>query len=140
MVNLIGKTTWAADEKFATKRGRKEHREELDQKLSQWTRKLMQRQCFRLLQEAGVAAGMPMSGEDLYYDIHLRERGHIVETEAQPWGKMSHHGIPGTPSLSNASAARPAPWIGANNDQVFGEILGLSPEKIEELKKAEAIK
>ena len=140
MVNLIGKTTWAADEKFSTKQGRKQHRNELDQKLSQWTRKLTQRQCFRRLQEAGIAAGMPMSGEDLYYDIHLRERGHIVETEAQPWGKMSHHGIPGIPSLSRANAARPAPWIGANNDQVFGGILGLSPEKIEELKKAEAIK
>jgi benzylsuccinate CoA-transferase BbsF subunit len=140
MVQLIGKTSWAADEKFATKSGRKAHREELDQKLSQWTRKLTQRQCFRLLQQAGVAAGMPMSGEDLYYDIHLRERGHIVETEAQPWGKMAHHGIPGIASLSRANAGRPAPWIGANNDQVFGEILGLSPERIEQLKKAEAIK
>lgn len=140
MVNVIGKTSWAADQEFATKQGRKEHRRDLDQKLSQWTRKLRQRQCFRLLQEAGVAAGMPMSGEDLYYDMHLRARGHIIDTEAQPWGKMSHHGTPGIPSLSRANADRPAPWIGANNDQVFGAILGLSPEKIEELKKAEAIK
>jgi crotonobetainyl-CoA:carnitine CoA-transferase CaiB-like acyl-CoA transferase len=140
MVRLIGKSSWAADEKFATKQGRKEHREELDQALSQWTDKLSQRQCFRLLQECGVAAGIPMSGEDLYYDIHLRERGHIVETEAQPWGKMTHHGLPGIPSLSRANAARPAPWIGANNDKVFREILGLTPEKIEELKETGAIK
>jgi len=45
-----------------------------------------------------------------------------------------------SPSLSAASAARPAPWIGAHNDQVFGQILGLSKEKIEELKKAGAIR
>jgi crotonobetainyl-CoA:carnitine CoA-transferase CaiB-like acyl-CoA transferase len=92
-----------------------------------------------LLQNAGVAAGIPCSGEDLYYDIHLRERGHIVETEARPWGKITHHGLPGIPSLSDASAARPAPWIGADNDQVFREILGLSTEKIDDLKKSEAI-
>jgi crotonobetainyl-CoA:carnitine CoA-transferase CaiB-like acyl-CoA transferase len=140
MVDLIGRSSWAADTKFATKRGRKEQHEELDQNLSQWTRKYTPRQGFRLLQEAGVAAGIPSSGEDLYYDIHLRERGHIVETEAQPWGKMTHHGLPGIPSLSAATAARPAPWIGANNDQVFGEILGLSAEKIEELKNLGAIK
>ena len=140
MVRLIGESSWAGDEKFASMQGRKEHREELNHKLSQWTQKLTQRQCFRLLQESGVAAGIPMSGEDLYYDIHLRERGHIVETEAQPWGKMTHHGLPGIPSLSRANAARSAPWIGANNDKVFGEILGLSPEEIKELKKAEAIK
>ena len=87
-----------------------------------------------------MAAGIPSSGEDLFHDIHLRARGHIVETEAQPWGKITHHGLPGIPSLSQADAARPAPWIGVNNDQVFGEILGLSAARIEELKKAEAIK
>jgi crotonobetainyl-CoA:carnitine CoA-transferase CaiB-like acyl-CoA transferase len=101
---------------------------------------LTPRQAFRRLQEAGIAAGIPMSGEDLYYDIHLRERGHIVETEAEPWGKMSHHGLPGIPSLSAANAARPAPWIGAHNDHVFGKILGLTQERIEELKQAGAIK
>jgi formyl-CoA transferase len=93
-----------------------------------------------MLQEAGIAAGMPSSGEDLFHDIHLRARDHIVESEAQPWGKITHHGLPGIPSLSAASAARPAPWIGAHNNEVFGRILGLSREKIEELKKAEAIK
>ena len=140
MVVLIGKNSWAADAKFAGKAGRKEHRRELDQKLSEWTRKCTPRQAFRLLQEAGIAAGMPSSGEDLFHDIHLRARGHIVETQAQPWGKISHHGLPGIPSLSEANAARPAPWIGADNDKVFGRILGLSKERIEELKKAEAIK
>ena len=39
------------------------------------------------------------------------ERGHIVETEGQPWGKIMHHGLPGIPSLSAASAARPAPGL-----------------------------
>ncbi|HXV48475.1 MAG TPA: CoA transferase [Candidatus Binatia bacterium] len=139
MVSVIGPSSWAADSKFTAKAGRKEHRGELELKLSQWTRKLTAKQVFRLLQEAGVAAGIPSSGEDLFYDIHLRARGHIVETEAKPWGKISHHGLPGIPSVSAANAARPAPWIGANNDQVFGEILGLSTEKIETLKKLQAI-
>ncbi len=139
MVRLIG-NSWAADERFATHQGRKEHGAELDLKLSEWTAKLMPRQVFRLLQEAGVAAGIPLSGEDLFYDIHLRERGHIVETQAAPWGKLAHHGLPGIPSLSAADAARPAPWIGAHNEKVFGEILGLSTDEIEKLKKSEAIK
>lgn len=140
MVKLIGRSSWAADAKFATKSARKEHRDELDRKLSEWSHKYTAKQLFRMLQESGVAAGIPSSGEDLFHDIHLRARGHIVETEAQPWGKITHHGLPGIPSLSEATAASPAPWIGANNDEVFGEILGLSKEKIEELKKAEAIK
>lgn len=138
MAALIG--GWAGDAKFATKEGRKQYRDELDNKLSEWTRKNTPKQAFRLLQEAGIAAGVPSSGEDLFHDIHLRARGHIVETEAQPWGKISHHGLPGIPSLSAADAARPAPWIGAHNDLVFGGILGLSKEKIAELQAQEAIK
>ena len=140
MVKVIGRSSWAADERFSTHADRKQHQEELDAKLSEWTRKYTAKQVFRLLQEAGVAAGIPSSGEDLFHDIHLRARGHIVETDGQPWGKITHHGLPGIPSLSEANAARPAPWIGAHNDEVFGEILGLSKEKIEELKQAEAIK
>ena len=140
MVSVIGKSSWAADAKFSTKKGRTVNRHELDQKLSEWTHKCTAKQAFRLFQEVGVAAGIPSSGEDLFHDIHLRARGHIVETEAQPWGKITHHGLPGIPSLSAADAARPAPWIGVNNDQVFGEILGLSKEQIEALKQREAIK
>src|SRR5438093_2552232 len=75
MVGLIGKSSWAAYEKFATKSGCKEHRDELDQKLSQWIGRYMVKQVFRLLQEAGVAAGIPSSGEDLFQDIHLRAVG-----------------------------------------------------------------
>jgi crotonobetainyl-CoA:carnitine CoA-transferase CaiB-like acyl-CoA transferase len=140
IVSLIGESSWATDPRFATKSGRQEHHAEIDRKLSEWTRRYTPRQAFRLLQEAGVAAGIPCSGEDLYYDLHLRERGHIVETETRPWGKITHHGLPGIPSLSAANAARPAPWMGANNHRVFGEILRLSNEEIDELKKAEAIK
>ena len=140
MVKIIGKSSWAADPKFDSNVGRKEHLDELDRTLSDWTRKYTAKQLFRMLQEAGIAAGIPSSGEDLFHDIHLRSRGHIVETEAQPWGKITHHGLPGIPSLSAADAARPAPWIGVNNDEVFGRILRLDDEKIEELKKAEAIK
>jgi benzylsuccinate CoA-transferase BbsF subunit len=140
MIEVIGASSWAADAKFATRGGRQKYRGELDKLLSDWTRKCTPRQVFRRLQEAGVAAGIPSSGEDLFYDFHLRARGHIVETAGQPWGKMAHHGLPGIPSLSDASAARPAPWIGAHNDYVFGIVLGLSRQRIEELQKADAIK
>lgn len=141
MVRVIGKSSWAADSRFATKAGRKEYREELDRRLAEWTRRLTPRQAFKLLQDAGVAAGIPMSGEDLYYDIHLRERGHIVEIDEPPWGRqVAHHGLPGIPSLSAASAARPAPWIGADNAYVFGEILGMSEAEITNLEKAGAIR
>ena len=140
MAGVIGAGSWAEDARFADREGRRRHREELDEKLTKWTRTQTARQAFRRLQQAGVAAGIPMSGEDLYYDPHLRERGHIVEMDEPPWGRVGHHGIPGIPSRSKASAAMPAPWIGAHNAYVLGEVLGLSEEEIAALEEAEAIK
>ncbi len=109
MINLIGKSSWAADAKFTEQSGRKTNRAELDQKLSEWTHKYTAKQLFRMLQENHIAAGIPSSGEDLFHDIHLRARGHIVETDAQPWGIITHHGLPGIPSLSELTppAQRP---------------------------------
>ncbi len=140
MVEVIGAGSWAEDARFATKEGRRQHGDELDEKLTGWTRTQTARQAFRRLQEAGVAAGMPMSGEDLYYDLHLRDRGHIVEIDEPPWGHVAHHGLPGIPSRSRASAALPAPWIGAHNAYVLGEVLGLTEEEIAALEEAEAVK
>ena len=140
MVGLIGPGSWAADPRFGDREGRREHREALDRKLSEWTRTQTARQAFRRLQEAGVAAGIPMSGEDLYYDLHLRERGHVVEIDEPPWGRVGHHGLPGVPSRSRASAAAPAPWIGAHNDYVLGQVLGLTAEEVAALEEAEAVK
>ena len=140
MARVIGEGSWAEDARFAMKEGRRRHRDELDEKLTGWTRTQTARQAFRRLQEAGIAAGIPMSGEDLYYDLHLRERGHIVDIDEPPWGRVAHHGLPGIPSRSKANAALPAPWIGAHNAYVLGEVLGLSEEEITALEEAEAVK
>ncbi|MDE0213640.1 MAG: CoA transferase, partial [Deltaproteobacteria bacterium] len=140
MVEVIGAGSWAEDARFAAREGRRRHRDELDEKLTGWTRTQTARQAFRRLQEAGIAAGIPMSGEDLYYDLHLRERGHIVDIDEPPWGRVAHHGLPGIPSRSKANAALPAPWIGAHNPYVLGEVLCLSEEQIAALEEMEAIK
>ncbi len=140
MAALLGAGSRAGDARFANRRGRRRNRDELDLLVAGWTRTRTARQAFHRLQEAGVAAGIPMSGEELYHDIHLRERGHIVEMDEPPWGRVAHHGLPGIPSRSAASAALPPPWIGAHNAYVLGGVLGLSEEEIAALEEAEAVR
>lgn len=85
-----------------------------------------------MLQKVGVPAGVAMNSEDLYHDPHLRERGHIVQSTHSTWGTLSHHGLPAIPSLSKATAANRAPWIGEDNEYVYSSVLGLSEEEIKE--------
>lgn len=138
--NAIGNPSWCLDPRFVNKAGRKNNSEELDSYLSEWTRSVTAKQAFRILQEAGVAAGIPMSAEDLYYDPHLRYRRHIIEIEEPPWGTIVHHGLPGIPYLSKASATGSAPWIGDHNAFVLKEVLGLDAEEIQKFEDAGALK
>ena len=140
LVKITGQSSWISDVRFADKNARKAHSEDLDSALSEWTRTMTARQAFRRLQEAGIAAGIPMSGEDLYYDLHLRERGHIVEIDEPPWGRITHHGLPGIPSLSKATADGPAPWIGDHTWFLLKEILGMDGDDIQKLEDAGALK
>ncbi len=126
----MGAPHWADDPRFADVAGRRANRDEIDHEIAEWTQAFTTHQLLHMLQRAGVPAGVAMNGEDLYNDPHLRERGHVVRATHSPWGLLSHQGLPGIPSLSTASAARPAPWIGADNEYVFKSVLGMDDARI----------
>ena len=135
----MGDPGWAADPRFVDLPGRREHREALDSEIEQWTSAFTPGQALRLLQAQGVPAGIGMQGEQLYLDRHLRERGHIVDVEHEPWGRLSHQGLPGVPSLSRASASVKTPWIGDSNEYVFSEVLKMSAGEVRQETESGAI-
>ncbi|MYD36832.1 MAG: CoA transferase [Dehalococcoidia bacterium] len=128
----MGAPHWADDPRFANAAGRRENRDEIDHEISEWAKGFTSHQLLHMLQKVGVPAGVAMNSEDLYHDPHLRERGHIVQSTHSTWGTLSHHGLPAIPSLSRATAANRAPWIGEDNEYVFTSVLGLSEDQIRE--------
>ncbi len=130
LAEAMGVTGWMEDPRFADQQGRRDHREALDSEIEQWTRAFTPGQALRLLQAHGVPAGIGMQGEQLYLDLHLRSRNHIVDVKHDPWGVLSHQGLPGVPSLSRASASAKTPWIGESNEHVFSKVLGMSADEV----------
>ncbi len=139
LVNALGNPTWINDEKYSTHEMRKENRTELDKQISEWTSEYTPYQAMRILQNRGVPAGAVLNGEDLYSNIHLRARGHIVDIHEPPWGDLSHQGLPAIPTLSEAHADGLPPWIGDHNKYVFGEILGMTDKDIKDAMNSGAI-
>ena len=127
-VNAMGSPTWAQDPAYSTHAGRVAAKDDLDAQIGDWTSGFTKRQVMRILQNNGVPAGAKYTGEDLYSDVHFRQRGHIVDVHEPPWGDLSHQGLPGIPSLAEAHGDGPPPWIGVHNDYVFKTLLGLSDE------------
>ncbi|MDA1095741.1 MAG: CoA transferase, partial [Chloroflexi bacterium] len=127
---VMGGLTWTLDPRFQNPAGRRENRDEIDREIGQWTSAFTPTQGFRLLQAGGVPAGIAMNGEQLFTDIHLRERGHLLNVDAPPWGRLTYQGLPAVPERSRATASIRAPWIGDHNEYVFGTILGLTANDI----------
>jgi crotonobetainyl-CoA:carnitine CoA-transferase CaiB-like acyl-CoA transferase len=132
LVNALGNPTWINDEKYSSYEKRKENQKDLDAQIGAWSSEYTRYQAMRILQNNGVPAGAVLNGEDLYSNIHLRKRGHIVDIHEPPWGDLSHQGLPAIPGMSEAHADGLPPWIGDHNDYVFGEILGMTDKDINE--------
>jgi len=119
------------DEAFATSGGRRREQDRIDAALERWTREREPGEAAEILQRAGVAALPVQTSLSLSNDPHVRERGVLTRVEHAVVGERIVVGPPW--KLEGAEVRGPAPLIGADNDYVLGEILGLSREEIDRL-------
>jgi crotonobetainyl-CoA:carnitine CoA-transferase CaiB-like acyl-CoA transferase len=93
----------------------------------------------RVAEEGGFSAAPVRGGRDHYHDPHLRARGTVWTVPDPLYGRVDEYGP--APKLSESPGrikrcARPVGW---HNEQVFGELLGLSPGEMEELSRKKVI-
>jgi crotonobetainyl-CoA:carnitine CoA-transferase CaiB-like acyl-CoA transferase len=65
---------------------------------------------------------------------HLSARGFIRELEHPVLGKVKDIGPPIRLAEGVEGPVRPAPLLGQHNQEVYGSLLGKSPEQLEELR------
>ena len=130
---VIGNPDWTRDPKFATFRARKENEEELNEFVEGWTANHSPEEVMTRLQEAGVAAGMVESGEDLVADPQLNHRGTHVILEHPEIGPHIYQPPPYKLSKTPPQLTMPAPCLGQHNEYVLKEILGMSDDEVADL-------
>ena len=129
----IGKPEWADDERYLTLEGRLQHQTELDGHVADWTRGRDAYDAMRLLQKAGIAAGVVVNADELMNDEHLNQRGFFWKFNHPEAGVQTHAGQPIRLSQTPARHYRPAPTLGQHHPYVLGELLGLSDDEITDL-------
>jgi benzylsuccinate CoA-transferase BbsF subunit len=139
LCGAMGKPDLAEDERFAEAETRWNHQDELDGIISEWSRDKDYYELMHDLQRAGVAATPSLSNKALFEDPHLEERGTFVQVDhpllEKDWVLSPPWSLSGTP----ASIRRHAPSLGEHDQRIFGELLELSPAKIETLKEEQVI-
>ena len=131
--SAMGDPAWAQDRAFDTNQGRWDRQDELDRLVAEWTRSYPAGELTTILQAHGVAAVPSYKAEDLFNHPHLLARGSIMEIPHPRLGVRKAISPPWNLSHTPARVTRSAPLLGADNDYVLGDLLGLSSEEIAQL-------
>ena len=125
---------FAADERFATLLGRREHEDALNEQIGDWTAGWDAVELVEALQAAGVPAGVVQDAEDVCeHDRHLRQRGYYEYLDHPETGVSLYDGPIVKLHETPGDLAAPAPLFGEHTYRVATEILGYSAEEVAEL-------
>ena len=138
LVEAMGEPQMAIDARLSDNAGRVRHQEEVDGAVQRWASSMQAAEALAILDAAGVAAGPIYDARDMFEDPHFRARGLFQEVsiDGQPLN------IPAIIPLLARTPGKtdwPGPALGAYNDAVYGELLGLDAAAIAELHAAGVI-
>jgi crotonobetainyl-CoA:carnitine CoA-transferase CaiB-like acyl-CoA transferase len=137
LIGVMGKPSWATDADLATRNGRAEGEDSIEERISEWTSTRDRDDLFHSLQAAGVTAGPVLNAKDAAEDPHLAASGawkRLPATEDYPevdWLRPAYRF-----SKSNVDLREAPCLFGEHNDYVYREVLGISEGEMEKLREA----
>ncbi|MCC7372761.1 MAG: CoA transferase [Chloroflexi bacterium] len=161
IVGVMGQPGLLTDERFRTRDRRVANAQALEEMVEAWTRSHTTAEVVTLLDAVGVPAAEVRDPREAVHDERVLRRGEIVPlrhptyrpalaaTEGSAAGRSADAAAPGEPagdaevygtglpirfSAAEAGYARPAPWVGEHNDEVYGGLLGYTPERLARLR------
>ena len=135
----IGRPDLAENPEYVDPVRRQERGLEVDALVADWIRQRPLDEAMKVFLEAEVAAAPVYDAEQLLTDEHLVARGTFTPVDDPDLGPMRVQApvaqLTGTPGgISHLGQA-----LGAENDAVYGGLLGLDPERIAALRAAGVI-
>jgi crotonobetainyl-CoA:carnitine CoA-transferase CaiB-like acyl-CoA transferase len=135
LVALMGQPELARDPRFTGNLARLRNVDELDRLIASWTQQATAAEVDRCLSEADIPSTQVYTAAECAADPQFRHRGMVREVEDPLFGRaVLHPGVvPHMPD--DPGAVRWAgPAIGAHNEEVLRDLLGMAPAEIEALR------
>ena len=105
----------------------------LDDLIAAWTGNLRSSEVVARLEAAGVPASKMYTARDMLADPHFAARGSIVTLPHPTLGDFPMQGVVPRLSATPGSVRTLGPELGQHNAEVYGDLLGLSSERLSEL-------
>jgi len=132
LCDAIGRSDMAADPRLAENAGRVEHEAQIDEAINTWISTLESGRAVAILEKFRVPAGPIYNAADMLANEHFRARGLFEEVEVNG-KKLSIPAL--TPKLSATPGQTrwAGPELGAFNQEIYGDLLGLSDARLAQL-------
>jgi CoA:oxalate CoA-transferase len=127
----------ASDARFATRDQRVRHAGEMDACVERWTSVRTVADILSTLERDHVPCAEVRDPSQAIRDPRVVDRGDTVPLEHPVHGRVADiygTGLPVTFSSASSGFDRPAPTLGQHNQDVYGDFLGYSSERIEQLR------
>ena len=137
LFEAIGRAELSADRRFATRDARVENVRALDVIIGDFTSRYTNAEAVSILEREGVPTAEVRNPDDAVRDPRVLGRAETVLLEHPKYGAVDEvygMGIPIKFSGATAGFDQPAPALGEHNEAVYGDILGYSSERLEDLK------
>ena len=134
LAEVMGQPDLAEDPRYATHLARGEHAGELDMLIENWTRRFGAAELVDLLAEHGVPAGQIYTANEMLADPHFAARDNIEWHDHPALGEFPMQAPCPRLSASPGSVRSLGPEHGEHNDEIFGDLLGLSPDELRRLR------
>jgi crotonobetainyl-CoA:carnitine CoA-transferase CaiB-like acyl-CoA transferase len=130
----IGRPDLAEDPDYVDPVSRQERALEVDELVEKWVGERTLGEAMRVFETAEVTAAPVYDAEQLLADEHLRSRGTYVRVDDADLGPMTVQGPVAQLSETPGRIEHLGRALGADNDAVFGGLLGLTAERLAELR------
>jgi len=134
LCRIMGKEELIDDARFRTLKDRAENGKIITEIIEEWVKDKTVQEVVEILEEAQLVVGPVYSFDQIIKDKHILEREMVAEVDHPAAGRLKLYGVAPKFSLTPAKVKNAAPMLGQHNDEVYGELLGLSRERMEELR------
>ncbi|MBR4863171.1 MAG: CoA transferase [Oscillospiraceae bacterium] len=133
--NVLGHPEYGTDPRFDSIFNRIGHKQEICEILESWSMQHTVEEVVEVLLANSIPAAPLMSIADLVNDPHFNDHRNMFPYMEQPGvGPFRVTAMPIKFSETGTRISRPAPALGAHNEEVYGEMLGFDAQKLAELK------
>jgi len=139
LCTVMGRPELADDPRYAKLPGRSKARDEIDKIIGEWTRTRTREDLMKELSAADIICGIVKELPEVMSDRHLHERGALREIDHPELGRMTIFTSPLRLNGRPTKPRSPSPALGADNERVYGEELGMSSAQISALRERKVI-